>query len=82
MDDFWYYEYAIMYWDEVDYVEEVRTGVVPASSFADAIDQLNKYYGECNIEEIQMLKPIVEGLVLDFEDAKRDHNVNFQMSKE
>lgn len=66
MNDFWYYEYTVTFWDDIDNKEETRRGVVPAESITAALEQLEKYYGKIN--EIH-LKSIIEGMVLEFEEA-------------
>ena len=66
--DIWYYEYEVKCWDEVDLEGEKRRGVVPAENMKEAIDLLTEYYGE--LVEINLLKPIFEGYVIDFNDVE------------
>lgn len=63
----WYYEYSIKLWNEVDTKFELCSGVVPAESLIEVVTLLEDYYGK-NIEEIQLIRPIFEGPVLDFKE--------------
>lgn len=79
MENIWYYEYTVKIWDNVDDREEIRSGVVPAESIMDAMQELNDYYD--NITEVQMLKAIVEGTVFEFQLAAEDPGCDFVFSR-
>lgn len=79
MENIWYYEYTVKIWDNVDDREEIRSGVVPAESMMDAMQELNDYYD--NITEVQMLKAIVEGTVFEFQLAAEDPDCDFVFSR-
>ena len=68
--DSWFWEYTLEYWMEEQGME-IGKGFVYASSFSDAAAKLEHYYGK-DIEEIRLLKPVFEGDVFDFNDAKED----------
>jgi len=75
----WYYEYRLLWWNEVDQLEETRCGVVPAKNFMEAMKLLEKDYGKDEIVEIQRLKPILEGTVFDFKEANESEDCNFSV---
>lgn len=81
IDDIWYYEYTVKIWQSYDKEETICSGLVPASSFINAIELLEtKWYGT-DILEIQMLKPIYEGIVFEFQQAMEDPTLDFVISK-
>lgn len=80
MDNIWYYEYVVKIWDEIDSEEIICSGIVPASSFTEAVERLENWYGN-DILEIQMLKPIYEGIVFEFQQAMEDPTLDFVISK-
>ena len=81
MDNIWYYEYTVKIWQPYDSKETICSGLVPASSFINAIELLEtKWYGN-DILEIQMLKPIYEGIVFEFQHAAEDTTLDFVINK-
>lgn len=80
MTDVWYYEYQIKIWDDIDHKEENVSGVVPAESFTEVVKRLNDYY-TTNIMEIQMLKPIFEGIVFEFQGVMEDPEFDYVINK-
>lgn len=80
MSDYWYYEYQVKIWGELDNDEEIRCGVIPAESMADVMKELEDYYGD-ELMEVQMLKPIYEGLVFDFKGVMDESEFNYVITK-
>lgn len=80
MDEVWYYEYTVEVFDEINRKEERRSGVVPAKSMSDAVAQLEKYYG-CELMSLEMLKPITEGILFDFQEANNDSDFDYVISR-
>lgn len=80
MTDVWYYEYQVKTWNEFDKEEEILSGVVPAESIAEAARELDDYYGT-DIMEIQMLKPIFEGAVFEFQGVMEDPEFDYVINK-
>ena len=79
----WYYEYIIKQRVSPDSKEtEILSGVVLAESFDEAVQQITNYYGEKEILEVQMLKPIIESSafssVFDFQDAM-ENDLDFEI---
>lgn len=77
MDD-WFYQYKV----KVSWPDEASTllsGIVPAHSLVGAAKFLEDYYGEDSLLEIQMLKPIVEGPVFEFNLAMNDNDFDYQI---
>ena len=74
--EYWYYEYIIKVWNDIDDKEEVRSGVVPAENAVKALDELQSYYGDC-IEDVMTLKPILDGKVFDFQFVTNEFNTSF-----
>lgn len=73
MNEVWYYEYMLKCYDEIDRCEEIRSGVVPACNMAEVVENLESYYGK-DICEIQLLRPLIEGPVFEFEYANDESN--------
>lgn len=80
MTDIWYYEYQVKTWNEIDHKEEIFSGVVPAESIVEAVKRLDDYYGT-DIMEIQMLKPIFEGTVFEFQCVMEDPGFDYVINK-
>ena len=78
MTGMWYYEYQVKTWNEIDNKEEIVSGVVPAESIAEAVKGLDDYY---DIMEIQMLKPIFEGIVFEFQGVMEDPEFDYVINK-
>ena len=76
-----YYEYVVKIWEQIDAKETICSGIVPASSFAEAIERLETNWYGTDILEIQMLKPIYEGIVFEFQRAMEDPTLDFVISK-
>ena len=79
----WYWEYQLKIWDEYNYEEGeevIHCGVVAADSMTEAMKQIENYYGD-DIIELQMLKPIVEGMVFDFEEVTKEIDLDFEINK-
>lgn len=72
--EFWYYEYVIKYFNEVDDIEETRHGIVPAESMVDALKEISEFYEKDLVIDVQMLKPVFEGFVFDFHWFKEDND--------
>ena len=62
------YEYKILYFNETKEKEEIRVGLVPATSVVDAIYRIASYYGEDEIFEILFLREITDSEVFDVMD--------------
>lgn len=78
MMDHWFYQYKV----KVSWNEEASTllsGIVPAHSLVGAAKLLEDYYGEDSLLEIQMLKPIVEGPVFEFNLVMNEDNFDYQI---
>lgn len=43
---YYYYEYSVCFWDEIDQEDTFRQGVIAALSFADAVSKISEYYGD------------------------------------
>ena len=79
MMDNWFYQYKV----KVSWNEEATTllsGIVPAHSLVGAAKLLEDYYGEDSLLEIQMLKPIIEGPVFEFNLVTGDDNFDYQIT--
>lgn len=61
----WYWEYKIKYWDDSDEQFYINSGLTLGQTLSEAMLNIEDYYGD-GIEEVQMLKPIIEGSVIDF----------------
>lgn len=78
-NEVWYWEYQLKIWDDVDDKEEIRSGVVAADTFTEAMKEIEDYYGN-EIMEVQMLKAITDG-VFEFQYVMEDPDFDFVISK-
>lgn len=78
-NEVWYWEYQLKIWDDVDDKEEIRSGVVAADTFTEAMKEIEDYYGD-EIVEVQMLKAITDG-VFEFQYVMKDTDFDFVISK-
>jgi len=78
----WYYEYILTYWDDVYNKEERTFGIVLAKSTFSAMKKIIKYYGDESIINIETLKAIEEGPILDFKlIMKNNKDFDFSIGK-
>lgn len=75
----WYWEYQLKILDEIDNKEEIRSGVVAADTFTEAMKEIEDYYGN-EIMEVQMLKAIVDG-AFEFQNVMENTDFDFVISK-
>lgn len=73
--ELWYWEYILKIWNDIDGQEEYRSGVVAATSFSEAADLIEQYYGN-EIMNVESLQPICD-TVFDFDDVMEDEDSNF-----
>lgn len=73
----WYWEYQLKVFD-IDSKEEIRSGIVSANTFTEAMEEIEDYYKD-EIIEVQMLKPIVDN-VFDFKYVMEDPSINFDFT--
>ena len=73
-----YYRYTINYIDELDYETTIRSGIVCANSYTEAIDYLRDYYvkDEDGIEKVTLENLGDYGMVLDLPENTIDAVVN------
>ena len=50
----WFYEYKIKFYDEIDYKLRTVNGMVVGETLNEAFDRIAAYYGEQNIDHIEM----------------------------
>lgn len=65
MQDVWYWEYTIVYYNINDGQYDTRSGVVTAENITEAIETLNDFYGS-DIVNIKTLRAVTDG-VLEFD---------------
>ena len=78
---FWYYEYTIQYYDDIEDCSYERSGVITANTIIEAVELLCDFYGESQIENIFTLKPIIEGGVLEFEAINKNEDIDLFINK-
>lgn len=78
MNEVWYWEYQVKIWDEIDNLEEVRSGVVAADTMADAMKEIEDYYDD--IMEVQMLKSITDG-VFEFQNVMDNSDFDYVITR-
>lgn len=80
MDDYiCFYEYAVLFWDEVENKHKEAHGLTYGVSNVDALEKIAKYYGDDNIINISRLYCAVDNKVFEFEYANEwaECNYNF-----
>ena len=80
-EPFWYWEYIIDYYNEIDNETQKRSGVIAAENMNEAIQSLIDFYGESAIENILTLKIILEGNVLEFNEVNKNQDIDFTVTK-
>ena len=75
----WYWEYQLKIWDAIDSKETIRSGVVAADTFTEAMQEIESYYGD-ELMEVQMLKAITD-VVFDFQYVMEDTDFDFVISE-
>ena len=70
--DYMYYQYEILYNDTDEGQAIVRSGILYAANFTEAVSQLENYYGVDDIIEINLITPLSDCSVLDFMDINWD----------
>lgn len=78
--NYWYWEYIITFWNEVDSKAEERAGVVLAETLSEAMQIISEYYGEESILDVKTFKPIIDGAVFDFQDVTDEKFCDFDFS--
>ena len=84
----WFYQYQIkVVVEDVaiigrhQYKEAIRNGLIPASTYMEAMQRLVNYYGDENIVNIMQLAAALEGDVFEFENADEDPDFNYKVIK-
>lgn len=84
----WFYQYQIKVVvedieriDHHRYKEVIRNGLIPASTYMEAMQGLVNYYGDDNIVNIMQLTAALEGDVFEFEDANENLDFNYKVIK-
>lgn len=83
----WFYQYQIkvvvedVVIDRHQYKEIIRNGLIPASTYMEAMQGLVNYYGDDNIVNIMHLTAALEGDVFEFENANEDRDFNYKVIK-
>jgi len=78
--NYWYWEYIITFWNEIDSKAEERAGVVLAETLSEAMQIISEYYGEESILDVKTFKPIIDGAVFDFQDTTDEKFCDFDFS--
>lgn len=74
----WFWEYIIKIYNEVDSVEEERSGVVCGSDITEAMQGIYSHYGE-DIINVLTLKAIFEGDCFDFAEVEQEEDFDYQI---
>ena len=75
----WYWEYILKVSDEDEDKEVLRSGIVAATSFTEAMGRIEDFYGD-DIIEVEKLK-IITDIVFDFDLAKSDSSFDFAITE-
>lgn len=83
----WFYQYQIkvvvedVIIDRHQCKEIIRNGLIPASTYMEAVQRLVNYYGDDNIVDIMQLTAALEGDVFEFENANDDPDFDYKIAK-
>ena len=80
MGEVWYYQYEVVLWDSDKCEEEIQAGIVPGTSFSDAMQKLENYYSS-DILNVTALKAISEGEVFEFEYANESNDFDYMITE-
>ena len=80
MGEVWYYQYEVVLWDSDKCEEEIQAGIVPGTSFSDAMQKLENYYNS-DILNVTALKAISEGEVFEFEYVNESNDFDYMITK-
>ena len=75
----WYWEYILKVSDEDEDKEVLRSGIVAATSFTEAMSRIEEFYGD-DIIEVENLKAITD-IVFDFDLANSDSSFDFTITE-
>ena len=75
----WYWEYILKVSDEDEEKEVLRSGIVAATSFTEAMSRIEEFYGD-DIIAVENLKVITD-IVFDFDLANSDSDVDFAITE-
>lgn len=81
---FWYWEYTITYYDDLDKQVYERSGVVTGENMQEVIQALYDFYGESKIKNIwtlKIIKIISDSNVLEFNEVNQDKDIDFIVDK-
>ena len=80
MGEIWYYQYEVILWDSEKCKEETQAGIVPGTSFSDAMQKLENYYSS-DILNVTALKAISESEVFEFEYANESNDFDYVITE-
>lgn len=75
----WYWEYILKVSDEDEEKEVLRSGIVAATSFTEAMSRIEEFYGD-DIIAVENLKAITD-IVFDFDLANSDSSFDFTITE-
>lgn len=81
---FWYWEYTITYYDDLDKQVYERSGVVTGENMQEVTQALYDFYGESKIKNIwtlKIIKIISDSNVLEFNEVNQDKDIDFTVDK-
>lgn len=73
-----FFKYSILYYDDLEYKEEVATGITYGDSLKDAIANLTSYYGDEQIVRILDFSYLYDTPVLECKDAEFRFPAHFE----
>ena len=76
MGEVWYYQYKVVLWDSDKCEEEIQAGIVPGTSFSDAMQKLENYYSS-DILNVTALKAIV----FEFEYVNESNDFDYMITE-
>lgn len=69
MEKAWF-KYTVKYWNDLDEKNEIISGLCRGDSFHSAVEEIEKFYGEDDLEEILSLVWIDDASVLEANKIK------------
>lgn len=80
MSEVWYYQYEVTLYNSGTCKEETQAGIVPGTSFSDAMQKLENYYSS-DIINVTALKAISEGEIFEFEYVNESNDFDYEITK-
>lgn len=77
----WFYKYSMTYYDEYENVERKEDGIIIGNTYAAAVENLTKYYGDDAIVEFSITQINMSENILSEEEIKDNFPIDIFLKK-